>query len=501
MILFFVSVAFFLIKPLAPIAAIGGYALFWKGLERTEKPFLTSLLWFGLIHAVDLSWLLSFDYHGFYIVIVYVLLVLLFAIPFAIAPIGSKEIWLLTCYFVVVEYAMQHFLLCGFTMQQVGLLLSRNVYTAQLASVAGVLGLTMYVVWTNFMLLRARYFLTPVVFALFPYLFGVGHIAWHSKGMEKSPKIKIALIQTGLRTEEKRPLGSLAVFVSPYEQWRRILSFLSKESQYDLIVLPEVAVPFDAHRKIYEKEVIEQIFFRILGRTPYFKGAFLSNLEVAQGIAQVFHAEMVIGLIDGYANAAFFINEEKTERYVKQVLLPMAETLPLESLRSLSAHYGVGGFLDAGKESVVFSSRFGIAPSICYEEMLSHVIRKGREKGGALFVNVTNDVWFPSTTLPVKHFITSKMRSIENGVPLLRACNNGITAAVDSLGRLQGAFHEKGNYEWSRGALVIEMPIYHYKTLYLFFGEQILLVLSGFSLMFYPLRKIISKHMLNSNMN
>ncbi|MBP9841649.1 MAG: apolipoprotein N-acyltransferase [Simkaniaceae bacterium] len=499
MIFYFLSLSFFFIKPLAPLAAIGGYALFWKGLQNEKRPFLAALLWFSAIHAVDLSWLLSFDYHGIYIIAVYVLLILLFALPFALVPFRSKEIWILTSYFVMVEYAIQHFLLCGFTMQQIGLLLTRNLYSAQLASISGVLGLTGYVIWTNLFMLRARHFGVLLGVAFFPYLFGWGHIAWHSKEIDKAPRIKVALVQTGLRSEEKRPLGSLETFISPYEQWRRIITYLSKEKKYDLIVLPEVAVPFDAERGIYEKEIVEQIFFKITGKCPVFKHRFLSNLDIAKGLASHFQAEVVIGLIDGKTNSAFFIKEEVVEKYVKQILLPMAETLPFESLRKISMHYGVGGFLTEGKESVVFSSGLNISPSICYEEMLSHIVREGRMKGGTLFVNLSNDVWFPSTRLPVKHFITSRIRSIENGVPLLRSCNTGITTAIDSLGRSLGAFHVDKDYEWAKGVLVAQVPIYHYDTVYLFFGEQILLGLSGFCLMFYPLRKIISKHMLNNN--
>lgn len=475
------------IKPCAPLAAIGAYALFWKGLQKEKRPFLAALLWFGAGHAVDLSWLLSFDYHGVYIVLVYVLLIVLFSLPFALIPLGSKELWLLTCYIVVVEYAIQHMLLCGFTMQQVGLLLTRNIYTAQLASVLGVLGLTGYVIWTNFMLLHARHFFTPVALALFPYVFGAIHLAIHGAKSEASPKIKVALIQTALRSEEKRPLGSLEVFISPYEQWRRIIFSLRQETHYDLIVLPEVAVPFDAHRKIYDKRTIQHIFFKILGKAPSFEGELLSNLDVAEGLATLFHAELVIGLIDGQANAAFFLKDKKIERYVKQVLIPMAETLPFEALRALSVHYGIGGFLTQGREAVVFSSAFKLSPSICYEEMLPQVVREGRLKGGELLVNMTNDVWFPSTSLPVKHFLASRMRTLENGVPLVRSCNTGVTVAVDSLGRILGCFDE----EWKQGALILQLPLYSYKTLYLFFGEKFLLALSGFSLMFYPLRKYV----------
>jgi apolipoprotein N-acyltransferase len=60
---------------------------------------------------------------------------------------------------------------------------------------------------------------------------------------------------------------------------------------------------------------------------------------------------------------------------------------------------------------------------------------QGDERPG-LLVNVTNDGWFGNTTGPRQHFHQSRVRAVEEGLPLIRAANNGISAAVDGYGRV-----------------------------------------------------------------
>ena len=194
---------------------------------------------------------------------------------------------------------------------------------------------------------------------------------------------------------------------------------------------------------------------------------------------------MVIGLDDSDEatgenyNAAFHLIPHKIaiNRYEKRVLLPLAEYLPFSFLKPLVARYGITDFFTHGKESKVFEGRYPLNISICYEECFSHLIREGKLGGAKLFVNVTNDAWYPSSRLHLTHFAHGKLRAIENGVPLVRACDTGVTAAVDSLGRTVGQLGQE-NLELQRGALVVEVQLYTYSTLYTFLGDYLIVALS-----------------------
>ena len=76
-------------------------------------------------------------------------------------------------------------------------------------------------------------------------------------------------------------------------------------------------------------------------------------------------------------------------------------------------------------------------PLICYEVIFPGEIGKTGRRA-KLLLNVTNDGWFGNTTGPRQHLHMARVRSVEQGLPLVRAANNGISAVVDAYGRLQG---------------------------------------------------------------
>jgi apolipoprotein N-acyltransferase len=118
-------------------------------------------------------------------------------------------------------------------------------------------------------------------------------------------------------------------------------------------------------------------------------------------------------------------------------------------------------------------------------------MRVSRTKGASLFINLTNDNYYPFSRLPKQHFDHARLRTVENGVPLVRACNTGITAAIDSLGRVKGELEElDGNKKLQAGVLALSLPLYHYKTLYTYWGDGCLLAICFLSLAFSFLFKI-----------
>jgi apolipoprotein N-acyltransferase len=128
-----------------------------------------------------------------------------------------------------------------------------------------------------------------------------------------------------------------------------------------------------------------------------------------------------------------------TAVYDKQHLVPYGEYLPLSAwleplgLRRLVT---VPGSFDQGPGPQTLWAK-GIAPFsplICYEAIFpAEVVAAPRP---AWLLNVTNDGWFGVTSGPYQHLAQARFRAIEQGLPLIRAANTGISAVIDAHGRL-----------------------------------------------------------------
>ena len=76
-----------------------------------------------------------------------------------------------------------------------------------------------------------------------------------------------------------------------------------------------------------------------------------------------------------------------------------------------------------------------IQPLVCYESIFSEEVRVSNSEAD-LIVNITNDAWYGKSSGPYQHFQISRIRAIENGLPMVRSGNNGISAIIDPVGRV-----------------------------------------------------------------
>jgi apolipoprotein N-acyltransferase len=123
-------------------------------------------------------------------------------------------------------------------------------------------------------------------------------------------------------------------------------------------------------------------------------------------------------------------------------------------------------------------------PLICYEAIFGGQI-VDRADRPAWLVNVTNDAWFGNTSGPRQHLAAARMRAVEEGLPLMRAANTGITAGFDAFGR------ELGRLGLGRtGVLVLKLPGALPPTLFARFGLPIPALLAfGLLLVALPWRR------------
>ena len=125
--------------------------------------------------------------------------------------------------------------------------------------------------------------------------------------------------------------------------------------------------------------------------------------------------------------------------YDKAHLVPFGEYVPAAFRELLPIKKITAGMIDLsagpGPQTIALPDLPAFAPLICYEAIFpGAVIDESRRP--AWILNVTNDAWYGRSTGPYQHFAIARTRAVEEGLPLIRVANNGISGVVDPQGRV-----------------------------------------------------------------
>ncbi|WP_299656152.1 apolipoprotein N-acyltransferase [uncultured Tateyamaria sp.] len=264
----------------------------------------------------------------------------------------------------------------------------------------------------------------------------------------------IRLVQPNAPQDEKWDPARIPVFVN------RQIDYTAAGEVPDLVVWPETALP-------YLLENAQPVFDVIA--------------DAARG------APVVLGIQRrddaGYYNSLVTLDAagQVTQTYDKHHLVPFGEYMPLPGLfRSLGiralAERADSGYARGPGPQVLDMGALGTAlPLICYEAVFAHDVGAAPTRPTFL-MHITNDAWFGMRSGPQQHLAQAQMRAIEQGLPLIRAANTGVSAIIDANGRITEAL-------WLNepGYVDAALPVAGPPTLYSRTGDLpwVLLILAG----------------------
>jgi apolipoprotein N-acyltransferase len=415
-----------------PAAAWSGW---WFGLGY----FVIGLYWIGYAFLVDadvFAWLMPFAIFG-----LPAYLALFTALGFALARLmwtrDATRILALAASLTISEW-LRSLVLTGFPWNTFGYALTEPLALAQTASLIGIWGLTF---------LSVAIFASPAVLidgtsrgrkpwiapvAALSVLVAMGAFGAARLSRDPTrmlPKVKLRIMQPNLQQDVRFNYSAKAAVMQKYLALSDRSSGPQSTGVRDATVLiwPESAFPFFLTR---EPDAMAQIATLLPKGTVLITGSVRApDQPPGTRITRAYNSIYVVDH-DGSVLSV----------YDKLHLVPFGEYLPfqdwMEALGFQQLTKVQGGFIPGTvRRTMEIPNAPRVLPLICYEVIFPDTVANQSDRPGWI-VNVTNDGWFGISTGPYQHLQQARVRAIEQGLPLVRAANTGISAVIDPLGRI-----------------------------------------------------------------
>ncbi|MEM6389595.1 MAG: apolipoprotein N-acyltransferase [Pseudomonadota bacterium] len=421
---------------LLPLSLIGFAGLLWLAYRESRgRAVLSVIFWSGTAYfGVALHWivepfLVDIARHGWMAPFALILIasgMALFWVVFAAAilkvlPQGATSRGLVLATALTAAEVARASFFTGFPWAHPGHILIDTRYLA-LAPLIGPHGMTLFVLLVAACLAVLAQSLRGAVIASFLV---VGLWAPFLPGPVAEPpdpaRPIVRLIQPNAPQDLKWDLDWMPVF------FQRAIDMTAAAPEAELgpelIVWPETSLP----ELLSRSEISRTSIALASGGTPVLVGAQDIDAQGARNLAALLGGE-----------------GEVLARVEKHHLVPFGEYIPLGQL---TAALGIDGLADIigggfaageGPQTIAFGEGIGQGMvMICYEAIFPQYVRQIERPDW--LIHLTNDAWFGGFSGPFQHLALARLRAAEQGLPVLRAANTGVSAVIDPRGQIQAA--------------------------------------------------------------
>lgn len=298
------------------------------------------------------------------------------------------------------------------------------------------------------------------------HLYGFWRYQKEVKEIEKAPRLRVGVIQgnTPLSFAHLKNIRE-AIYQTISNMVDETIALVAEEREkgknLDLIVWPESATPFVS----YQKSLFFQQEMQRLNQNAPIPIILNDILYGEPPLQEKAYSNMFLLLPTGQIK----------ESYQKVFLLPFGEYMPLgDVFPFLKEAFPEVSDFSSGSRYVLFPiEKANILPAICYEIISSGFIQsfyQKTQKKANLIVNITNDTWFGKSIETYQHLELGRWRAVELRIPIVRAVNSGVSALIDSAGRIYGK-----TQLFTKQKVVYEVPIVKSSpTIYSYLGDRFL---------------------------
>ncbi|MGE0151901.1 MAG: apolipoprotein N-acyltransferase [Reyranellaceae bacterium] len=325
-----------------------------------------------------------------------------------------RQVLLFAVCFVVFEWLRGH-VLTGFPWNQVGHVWNLSDAMSQSVALFGIYGLSLLSLLL-FVLPVAGWRGTAAALVLLAALAGGGALRLALSDDVDQPGVYVRVVQPSIDQSEKW----LTELANAHFGKTLRLSGLPSDKPVTLVVWPETAMSFPLAGAEFARDAMSRV-------TP--KGGYLLTgavrlVDKPNSRREAYNSLHVLD------DAGRIVAD-----YDKFHLVPLGEYLPLRDWLPLEDTVGRGSFeAGPGPRTLSLPGLPPVSVLICYEIIFPGAVVDAKQRPQWI-LNVTNDGWFGVSSGPYQHLANARMRAIEEGLPLVRSANTGISAVIDAYGR------------------------------------------------------------------